>query len=85
MYKLIIILLVFLLLLSGCGYIHKQPMCNAAIELPLPPEPVLPTVDEAELMCLSDSAYKRLVRRDIARKYHAELLRALLEARQGGE
>jgi hypothetical protein len=63
------------LALSGCvtRTVYIVP------ELPVPPAPVLPTVQAEELSCLSDAAYESLAVRDALRKAYADQLVAILE------
>lgn len=62
---------------SGCA----APEVRYVIEpLPLPARPVLPAIGEAELMCLSDDAYHRLVERERLRREYAEKLEEIIKA-----
>ena len=45
---------------------------------PVPPEPMYPRVYSAELQCLSDNTYEKLVERDIKKSEYIKLLRNLL-------
>jgi len=63
-------------LLAGCSthsYLYRP--APAAL---IPVAPVLPTVQSAELQCLSDDVYLRLAERDRARQQYADELLALL-------
>ena len=61
--------------LAGCaGRVEYRPVSPWLI----PSHPDLPAVGAAELSCLTDSAYVRLVERDRARADYAAQLRALL-------
>lgn len=80
MHRLTLILFILMLILCAC---QSRPLgAPYAIDLPIPPEPVLPVINESELECISDNTYKQLVIRDIVRKYYAKTLRAMLEQRQ---
>lgn len=61
--------------------------CASGIEyvpvvLTLPNRPILPTVQGAELRCLSDDAYTRLVQRDRLQRGHIEVLEAVIVSTQ---
>lgn len=47
-----------IILLSSCCSIPDQA------KLPIPPTPVYPTIEEAELQCLTDHTYEKLMVRD---------------------
>lgn len=68
--------LIAALALAGCA---TQPVFVYP-ELPVPPEPPLPKIPAAELVCLSDDAYEALVVRDATRKAYADRLRAIIAA-----
>jgi hypothetical protein len=66
--------LLLALLLVGCRTVYvTEP-------LPLPPQPLIPTIPAGSLMCLSDEAYEALVVRDVVLKGYADQLRAIIEA-----
>jgi len=67
-------LLILAALVSGCA---AQPTF-VTNPLPLPVRPVLETVSDSELECLSDDAYERLVLRDMKRRQFAEELEAVI-------
>lgn len=62
--------------ITGCSTpkIEYQPIPAMLV----PPAPELPTVEAAELACLSDGAYLRLAARDRALRQYAAELAALL-------
>lgn len=68
-----------LALLAGCA--PPDVRYSAAPAWLIPPPPALPGIPAAELSCLSDATYLKLVERDRARDAEARQLRALLEAR----
>ena len=49
----------------------------------IPARPMLPTIQAAELRCLSDDVYRRLAERERVRKQEAAELRALLGGGDG--
>lgn len=65
--------------LSGCG---AAPVRQVSQPLPLPERPLLPRVYEAELMCLSDETYRRVVERERLRREYAEILETIIRATQ---
>lgn len=67
------------LLLAGCAHevIRYSPVPSELI----PPAPKYESVEPAEVMCLTDSAYERLARNFLACKQYGVELRALV----GGE
>ena len=70
--------LLALLLLAGCS---REVVRYAPIPADLvPPAPKYESVEPAEVMCLSDSAYERLARNFLACKRYGAELRALLGA-----
>ena len=70
--------LLLALLLVGC--VPKPVVVYQTAELRVPSRPVLPTVSGAELQCLSDDAYTRLVVRERAIQRHVEMLESLIES-----
>lgn len=68
--------LLALLLLSGCSreVIRYAPVPDDLI----PPAPKYESVEPAEVMCLTDSAYERLARNFLACKRYGAELRALV-------
>lgn len=62
--------------LSGC----TPPVRQVSQPLPLPERPLLPRVYEAELMCLSDETYRRVVERERLRREYAEILETIIRA-----
>lgn len=48
--------------------------------LPMPPRPELPRLDEADMECLSEQTYYRLIRRDRARRNYADELEAVIRS-----
>lgn len=64
------------LLLIGCT---QQPVYTQ-VELPLPPRPLLPSVTAADLACLPDDTYKRLVSRERAILDHTNILEAVIKS-----
>lgn len=64
-----------LLLLASCS---AQPeYINAPLYMP--PKPILPSIEEKELLCLSEPAYKALVKRDLLLQQHIEKLRLIIK------
>lgn len=68
--------LLLALLLAGCA---PAPVVYRSVELTVPPRLPLPTVQPAELACLSDSTYERLAGRqrlmeEMVRVCEAEIL-----------
>lgn len=63
------------LLLIGCATAPPRP-----VRLPLPARPVVPAVSRAELLCLSDSTYTKIVNRDRGYKGWGLQLEAIIEA-----
>jgi len=55
------------------------------VQLPLPPEPDYPTVQAAEVECLADDTWARIVERDLARKQYAERLRQVILDNNAGQ
>lgn len=66
------------LLLIGCAATPEY----VPVALTLPERPVLPTVKSAELQCLSDDAYTRLVQRDRLLRGHIDVLEAVIASTQ---
>ena len=64
------------LLLIGCT---QQPVYTQT-ELPLPPRPLLPAITAAELTCLPDDTYKRLVSRERTMLDHTNILEAIIKS-----
>lgn len=62
--------------LSGC----TPPVRQVGQPLPLPERPLLPRVYEAELMCLSEETYRRVVERERLRREYAEILEIIIRA-----
>lgn len=48
--------------------------------LPLPAEPELPRIAAEDLQCLSQDAYRRLVKRDRVRRQYAEKLAEIIKS-----
>jgi hypothetical protein len=68
--------LILVLLFAGCTTQYRY----AAVPMELIPLPIeLPRVMAAELECVSDDAYLRLVERDRMLRYESAQLRALLQ------
>lgn len=67
--------------LSGCAAPEVRYM---TVPLPCPERPVLPGISEADLACLSDAAYRRLVERERLRREYAEQLDALCRSTHDG-
>lgn len=65
-----------LLLLASCS---AQPQYLDA-PLYMPPKPVLPSIEAKELLCLSEPAYKALVKRDLLLQQHIEKLRLIIKS-----
>lgn len=74
------LVLFVLLLLVGCSprVVYITP------ELPLPPEPVLPTIEPVELECLSNEAYATLVQRDVRLREYVKVLRGIIKDNNEG-
>lgn len=69
--------IIFLTLTStGCATRTEYQLAP----LPMPPRPDLPRLDAADLECLSDDAYDRLVRRDLARRHYSDELEAVIRS-----
>jgi len=66
---------IVLLLCGGCA--TRTVYINT--ELPLPPEPVLPTITAENVACLNDETYEALVRREARLKGHIFVLRKIIE------
>ena len=67
--------------LSGC----TSPVRQVSQPLPLPARPLLPRVYEAELACLSDESYRRLVERERLRREYAETLETIIRSTHRGQ
>lgn len=65
-----------LLLLASCS---AQPQYIDA-PLYMPPIPLLPAIEDKELLCLSEPAYKALVKRDLLLQQHIEKLRLIIKS-----
>lgn len=65
------------LALGGCS---TPQVRYVTAPLPLPPRPELPTLTGNQLQCLSDEAYKAIVRRDRLRREYAEQLEAVIRS-----
>lgn len=63
-----------LVISSGCTTLPGQP------RLPLPPPPDLPRISEAELQCLTDDAYLKLLERDRRQAGHIRELQGIIRA-----
>jgi len=59
--------------LTACA--SPSPKINCDI---IPPSPTLPTIEEKELSCLSDSAYLSLVKSDVLLQQDNKKLRTIL-------
>lgn len=68
------ILLASVIWLAGCTTAPPRPM-----RLPMPARPVLPTVSRAELQCLPDSTYTKIVNRERGYKGWGLQLEAIIE------
>lgn len=68
------------LLLTGCATTPH----HVAEPLPVPVRPLLPRVYEAELGCLSDETYRRIVERERLRWEYADDLEAIISATREG-
>lgn len=64
------------LLLTACS---TQPVYITQ-PLPLPDRPDLPTLKASDLQCLTDSAYHRLVTRDILLRQYSEQCEAVIKS-----
>jgi hypothetical protein len=67
-----------IILLTGCASAVEY----VPVALTLPPSPILPAVKSAELQCLSDDAYTRLVQRERLQSGHIEVLEAIIMSTQ---
>lgn len=65
------------LTLAGCA---APPTEYVTAPLPMPPRPELPSLSGEQLQCLSDEAYRDLVRRDQMRREYAEQLEAVIRS-----
>lgn len=63
------------LLMAGCAAPRVE---HVSVPLPMPVRPELPGIKGADLQCLSDDAYRTLVRRDRMRREYAEQLEAVI-------
>lgn len=66
------------------------PACTLPVRytsepLPLPARPLLPALTAADLACLTDDAYRRLLTRDLLRRQYAEELEAIIGATHAPE
>lgn len=68
-----------LLVAAGC----TPHLALLPIPLPVPEPPVLPTITETEVHCLTDEVWRKIVMRDAARAADAAELRAILRAING--
>ena len=59
--------------LSGCAHTPSAP------RLPIPERPVLPTIQAAEVACLTDETYTRLVQRERLLRAHIETLEQIIK------
>lgn len=64
-----------LLILSGC--VTRVEFITPQLELP--ERPVLPTVSQEEVACLSAETYENWLRREMRLKGHINVLRAIIE------
>lgn len=71
----LIILIAFAIIASACT---KDRIVYRSEPLPVPVRPSLPPVYANELQCLSESAYQRLVMRNMQRRQYAEELEAII-------
>lgn len=73
------LMLAFVLLAACAGKVEYR-----YVDRPLsaPPKPVLPSIEEKELLCLSEPAYKALVKRDLLLQQHIESLRLIIKSTQ---
>lgn len=65
-----------LLAATGC----TPRLALLPVPLPVPEPPALPSIQEAEVQCLSDATWRKLVTRDATRAADAAELRAILSA-----
>lgn len=72
----LILLILVVMALAGCA---REVIHYAPVSLPIPADPELPTVDRAELTCLSDDVYARLVYREALIKQDRDSCKAILE------
>lgn len=68
-----------LLATTGCTY----RLALLPVRLPAPEPPALPSIQEAEVQCLSNATWRKLVTRDALRQGEAQELRAILRAING--
>lgn len=64
-----------LIMLASCETVRYQQT-----PLTLPQKPWLPAIKSEQLECLSDDAYKNLVKRDLLRKQYSEKLEAIIKS-----
>lgn len=70
--------IIWLAIGSGCA--QTPEVRYVTRPLTLPPRPALPVLVPADVQCLSDDAYRRLVERDRQRRNYAEILEAIIRA-----
>lgn len=73
MRKKLIVAIISTLIGSGCSQ-PKPPMLKPVI----PERPVLPTIHEDDLACLSPDAYRRLLIRQLRLRHYAEQLELIV-------
>lgn len=69
------VLLILTLMVCGCT---REVVRYASIPLPMPALSELPTATGAELQCLSDDTYARLVQREALIKQDRDVCRAVI-------
>jgi hypothetical protein len=81
-----IILLLSLVLLSGCAFLEEKPPVEKIVyltnPLQLPTRPTLPTLKGADVSCLAPEVKKTLQERDRLRREYAEELEAIIKTTQ---
>ncbi len=66
---------------SGCSLLTPSVQ-YVSQPLPLPVPPKLVAIKSAELACITDATYQKIVDRELARKHYAGELRAVILATQ---
>lgn len=66
---------------SSCTQVEVR---HEPVELEKAEKPLLPAIKPAEMMCLSDDAYARIVERDRLRRNYGEELEAIIDANNAG-
>lgn len=70
------LLIALTLTLTSCAGVCKP------VKLPLPTPNLLPSIHDAELSCVSDETYSRLVWRDVERDRYCQELEAVIRSTQ---